>query len=217
MSTSVFSGIAAWESTDFSRDSGGDTRYARGLWVSGDFFRVLGVRALRGRVLTAEDDHRGCGLPGAVISYGFWQQEFGGGPVLGRKLMLNDKPVEVIGITPANFFGVDVGRSFDVAVPICSQPFLETKSMLDSSTKWWLSVIGRLDPSWSVQREAAHLGTISPGIFAATLRPDYPVESVKDYLAMKLTASRRRRACRCSAINTPTRCGFYWGSPGWCY
>ena len=51
------------------------------------------------------------GPPGAVISYGFWQQEFGGGPALGRKLMLNDKPVEVIGITPANFFGVDVGRA----------------------------------------------------------------------------------------------------------
>ena len=183
-----FSGIAAWRDTGFSRDSGGDARWVNGLWVSGDFFHVLGVRPIQGRVFTSEDDRRGCGLPGAVISYGFWQQEFGGGPALGRKLMLNDKPVEVIGITPANFFGVAVGRDFDVAVPICSQPFLETRNRLDASTKWWLSVIGRLDPGWSVQQVAAHLGAISPGIFAATLRPDYPVESVKDYLAMKLTA-----------------------------
>ena len=183
-----FSEIAAWSDTCFSRDSGGDARFARGLWVSGDFFRVLGVRPTQGRVFTAEDDRRGCGLPGAVISYGFWQQEFGGGPALGRKLMLNDKPVEVIGITPANFFGVDVGRSFDVAVPVCSEPMLETKNRLDASTIWWLSVIGRRDPSWPVERVAAHLGAASPAIFAATLRPDYPVESVKDYLAMKLTA-----------------------------
>ncbi len=184
-----FSGIAAWTDTFFSRDSGGDTRFANGLWVSGNFFRVLGVRPIQGRVFTAEDDRRGCGLPGAVISYGFWQQEYGGGPALGRKLMLNDKPVEVIGVTPASFFGVDVGRSFDVAVPVCSQPFLETRNRLNSSTKWWLSLIGRLDPSWPVERVAAHLGAVSPAIFAATLRPDYPVESVKDYLAMKLTAA----------------------------
>jgi putative ABC transport system permease protein len=184
-----FSEIAAWRDTGFSRDSGGDARFAKGLWVSGNFFRVLGVRPIQGRVFTAEDDRHGCGLPGAVISYGFWQQEYGGGPALGRKLMLNDKPVEVIGVTPANFFGVDVGRSFDIAVPVCSQPFLETRNRLDASTQWWLSVIGRRDPSWPVERVAAHLGAASPAIFAATLRPDYPVESVKDYLAMKLTAA----------------------------
>src|ERR1700733_3608694 len=184
-----FSGIAAWRDTDFSRDSGGDARFVKGLWVSGDFFRVLGIRPIRGRLFTSEDDRRGCGLPGAVISYGFWQQEFGGGPALGRKLMLNDKPIEVIGVTPASFFGVAVGRSFDVAVPVCSQPFLETRNWLDSSTQWWLSVIGRLDPSWPVERVAARLGAASPAIFAATLRPDYPLESVKDYLAMKLTAA----------------------------
>src|SRR5271156_6693658 len=184
-----FSEIAAWTDTFFSRDSGGDTRFAKGMWVSGDFFRMLGVRPIQGRVFTAEDDRPGCGLPGAVISYGFWQQEYGGGPARGRKLMLNDKPVEVIGVTPGSFFGVDVGRSFDVAVPVCSQPFLDTTNRLNSSTKWWLSVIGRLDPSWPVERVAAHLGAVSPAIFAATLRPDYPVESVKDYLAMKLTAA----------------------------
>jgi predicted permease len=183
-----FSGIAAWRDVGFSRDAGGDARFVNGLYVSGEFFRVLGVKPLAGRVFTAEDDRPGCGLPGAVISYGFWQQEFGGGPALGEKLRLNDKSVEVIGITPANFFGVTVGRNFDVAVPVCAQPYLEPRNLLNTSTKWWLSIIGRLDPAWSVQQVAARLGAISPDIFASTLRADYPPESVKDYLAMKLTA-----------------------------
>jgi putative ABC transport system permease protein len=183
-----FSGIAAWRDVDFSRDSGGDARFVNGLYVSGEFFRVLGVRPVAGRVFTAEDDRPGCGLPGAVISYGFWQQKFGGRPALGQKLKLNDKPVEVIGITPANFFGVAVGSNFDVAVPICAQPYLDSTNRLNSSTKWWLSIIGRLDPRWSVRQVAAHLEATSPGIFATTLRPDYPPESVKDYLVMKLTA-----------------------------
>jgi predicted permease len=183
-----FSGIAAWRDVDFSRDSGGDARFANGLYVSGDFFSVLGIQPIAGRLFTAEDDRPGCGLPGAVISYGFWQQEFGGRPALGQKLRLNNKSVEVIGITPANFFGVAVGSDFDVAVPICAQPYLETTNRLQSSTKWWLSVIGRLDPKSSVDQVAAHLKTMSPGIFASTIRADYPPESVKDYLAMKLTA-----------------------------
>jgi putative ABC transport system permease protein len=183
-----FSGIAAWRDTRFSRDSGGDARFVNGLYTSGEFFSVLGISPIAGRLFNAEDDRRGCGPPGAVISYNFWQQEFGGKQALGQKLTLNDKPVEIIGITPANFFGVAVGRTFDIAVPICSEPYLETTDRLNSSTKWWLSIIGRLDPKSSVQQLAAHLGVASAGIFASTLRSDYPPESVKDYLAMKLTA-----------------------------
>jgi len=183
-----FSGIASWRDVEFSRDSGGDVRSVNGLYVSGEFFQMLGVHPVVGRVFTAEDDRPGCGLPGAIISDGFWHREFGGNPALGQMLRLNDKPVEIIGITPANFFGVAVGSNFDVAVPICSQPSLETTDLLNRSTKWWLSVIGRVDPQWSLDRVATRLGAVSPGIFASTVRADYPRESVKDYLAMKLTA-----------------------------
>ena len=184
-----FSGIAAWRDVDFSRDSGGDAHYVNGLYVSGDFFNVLGVKSAAGRVFTAADDHLGCGLPGAVISYGFSQREFGGSPALGQKVRLNDKFVEVIGVTPANFFGVAVGSSFDVAVPICSQPYLEPRNLLNTSTKWWVSVIGRIDPSWSVQKVAAHLGAASPGIFASTIRADYVGSSRVDLQACKLEYS----------------------------
>src|SRR6266480_6588068 len=108
----VFSGVLAWGSNSFGLSPGGEVRLAQGLFVSGDFFHVLGVRPLLGRVFTAADDRRGCGLPGAVVSYAFWQRELGGDPSpIGRKLTLNYHPVEIIGVTPPGFFGLEVGRS----------------------------------------------------------------------------------------------------------
>ena len=55
----------------------------------------------------------------AVLSYGFWQREFGGdASVIGRSIALDGHPFTVIGVTPRDFFGVQVGRTFDVAVPL---------------------------------------------------------------------------------------------------
>ena len=211
-----FSGIAAWRDVTFSRDSGGDARFLNGLYVSGEFFHVLGINPVRGRLFTAEDDRHGCGLPGAVISYGFWQQEFGGRPALGQKLRLNDKPVEIIGITPQNFFGVAVGSNFDVAVPICAQPFLDTRSLLDSSTKWWLSVIGRLDPAWSLQRAAAHLSSRLARHFCVNAAAGLS-RGEREGLPRD-EADRRAflpQACPCCAKRIPIRCDFCSGSPDW--
>src|SRR5436190_14934026 len=76
----VFEGAFAWSSTRFNLAQGGETRPVDGVYVSGDYFGVLGVPALIGRTLTAADDVRGGGKDGpvATISYAFWQREFGG-------------------------------------------------------------------------------------------------------------------------------------------
>ncbi len=179
----VFSGVLAWGSNSF-----GDARLAQGLFVSGDFFHVLGVRPLMGRVFTTSDDRRGCGLPGAVVSYAFWQRELGGDPsAIGHKLTLNYHPVEIIGVTPPGFFGLEVGSSYDVAVPICSQAVLWSEgTWLDEGTVWWLNVMGRLKPGSTPEKANAQLAVISPGIFQATLPSNYPGENVKDYLKFKL-------------------------------
>src|ERR1017187_10081169 len=76
----AFSRIFAWSATKFNLATGGEARYAEGLFVSGDFFRVLGVRPLLGRTLVADDDRLGCGSPAAVISSAFWQRELAGNP-----------------------------------------------------------------------------------------------------------------------------------------
>src|SRR5258708_98584 len=68
-SQDAFSGVLAWGNNEFNLAPGGEVRLARGLFVSGDFFRVLGVVALKGRVLAAADDRRGCGVAGSGITY----------------------------------------------------------------------------------------------------------------------------------------------------
>ena len=78
--TEPFSATIAWSATRFNLAQGGEARYAEGQYVSGDFFRVLGVQPWIGRTFTAEDDRAGCGTPGAVVSYAFWQRELGGDP-----------------------------------------------------------------------------------------------------------------------------------------
>ncbi|MGC2741715.1 MAG: ABC transporter permease, partial [Candidatus Angelobacter sp.] len=192
----AFSGVFAWGIADFNLATGGEAHPVHGLWVSGDFFRVLGVRPVMGRLLTASDDQHGCGLPAAVISYPFWQREYGGASsAVGSTLKIHNQQVEVVGVTPASFFGIDVGRSFDVAVPLCAEPLIaeplvkRESSIFNRRDGWWLAAIGRLKPGWSLEKATNQLESISPGIFEATLPPTYDPEQVKTYRAAKLGAS----------------------------
>src|SRR5208282_4570714 len=106
-----FSGTFAWASETLNITASGESRQIGGLWVSGDFFQVLGIKPALGRMLTGEADRRGCGDgPGAVISYGFWRQEFAGDTsIIGRRITIGEHSVEIIGVTPPGFFGLEVG------------------------------------------------------------------------------------------------------------
>jgi len=183
-----FAGVLAWGRSDLNMAQGGEVRLAKALWVSGDYFNVLGVRPELGRLLSASDDQRGCSAPGVVISHSFWQREYGGDRnVVGRKLTLSDKPFDIIGVTPASFFGLEVGRTFDVALPICADGVIAgANSRLDSGFNWWLMVTGRLKPGWTTTQATAQLQSISPALFQQTLPPNYPAVSVSKYLGSKL-------------------------------
>jgi putative ABC transport system permease protein len=187
----AFSGIFAWGDTRFNLAAGGEARYAEGLWVSGDYFRTLGVQPLVGRTITNEDDRPGCGSPGAVISYPFWQREFAGeAQAIGKTISLDGHPVEIVGIAPAGFFGVEVGKSFDVAVPTCAEPWINGEnSHTAKRNHWWLAIIGRLKPGWTVAGAAAQARTVSPAVFESTVPPNYRPDAAKYYAQYKLTAN----------------------------
>src|SRR4029079_16689266 len=108
--------------------------------------------------------------------------------VIGRELTLADHSFQIIGVTPANFFGMEVGRSFDLALPICANPLIRGNSRMLSGTMWWLTVTGRLKAGWSLEKATAQLQAISPGLFEAALPANYPPSSVRDYLESRLLA-----------------------------
>ncbi len=185
-----FSHIFAWGTTGWNLKTGGEALYARGTWVSGDYFNTLGVPALLGRVLNPSDDVRGCGAPGAVISYAFWQRQYGGDAnIVGRKITLDGHPFEIVGVTPANFYGVEVGRSYDIAVPLCAEQLVNGEnSIMDMKHGWWLAMMGRLKPGWSFDRATAQLKAISVPTLEATVPPVYPPDAVKHYMEYRFEA-----------------------------
>ncbi len=187
----AFSGVFAWGTDALNLSSGGEARYAQTLWVSGDFFRVLGVQPVLGRVFGADNDRKGCGAPGAVISYSFWRRAFGSEPgAVGRTLTLEGQPIEIIGVTPASFFGVEVGRNFDVAVPLCAEPLIKgERSNLEVRNAWWLAAMGRLKMGWTAEKASAQMAAISRGAFEATIPPVYDTWMAKNYSEFKLYAT----------------------------
>jgi len=185
-----FAQIAVWSNDRFNLATGGEVRYAKGIRVSGDFFSVLGVRPILGRLLGPEDDQPGCALGGANISYSFWQRNFGGDPaIVGKRLTLDNNSFEIVGVTPPNFNGISVGDTYDVAVPICVEPIMNPRNnRLPERASWWLASIGRLKPGWTVARANAQIAAVTPAILQETIPPIYDADGVKHYLAYKLGA-----------------------------
>ena len=182
----------AWSADRFNLANGGQARFAEGLYVSGNFFQLLGVNAVIGRTFNADDDSATCGGTGAVISYAFWQREFGGDPgILNRAVSLNGHVLPIIGVTPATFFGVEVGNRYDVAIPLCADRVMaeDHKGRIPVRSDWWISMMGRLKPGWTPERATAQLHAISPGLMRETLPPSYKPAQAKRYLANKIGAA----------------------------
>ena len=189
----AFSSMLAWAPMRLNLASGGEIRYAQAIFVSGNFFEMLGVSAARGRLLATADDQRGCNSRAAVISHAFWQREYGGNPaIVGRPIRLENHALDIVGVAPEGFYGVEVGRMFDVAVPICSGAELGGDSgMLDDNFICWLSTMGRLRPGWSVERATAYLQTISPTLFRETASPRLDPEQIEASEKFRLEAVPR--------------------------
>ncbi len=187
----LFEGATAFSGGPFDLASGGQARPVYGLYASGGFFDVLGVPAILGRTFTANDDRRGGGPDGAVtvISHRFWQNHFGGAAdVIGKSITLSRVPFTIIGVTPAGFFGPEVGEAFDVIVPIGTEPLIRgAGSGLDGRSFWWLEIMARLKPGQTVEEANTALRAIQPRIREATLPDGWRPADLANYLSGKLT------------------------------
>src|SRR5438552_8296107 len=193
-----FAEIAVWSDQRFNLATGGEVRKAKGIHVSGDFFHVLGVEPILGRLLGPADDQPGCGISGANISYAFWQRNFVGDPsVIGKRLTLDGNSFQVIGVTPPGFNGISIGDTFDVAVPICVEPILSPRNnRLTRRHAWWLATIGRLKPGWTMTRANAQILAVTPAILQETIpRSEEHTSELQspDHLVCRLLLEKKKK------------------------
>jgi predicted permease len=186
----AFSTIFAWRTNHVRIGQGIDERKADALWFTGEGFNTLGISPVKGRFFSPEEDKPGCGMPGAVISYAFWQSYFGGqDSAIGSTILIERKPTRVLGVTPAGFLGLEIGRTFDFALPLCSTPaYHDDLPFFTRPDYFFLTVIGRLKFGWTLARASAQLESVSPGIIAATTPTGYSNAFLDIYKRYQLAA-----------------------------
>ena len=143
--------------------------------VSGNIFDALGVRPLLGRALMPADDVSG-GTPVAVISEGYWEARFGRTETaLGKVIRLNGQPVTVVGILPARFTGLEMGKQIAVYVPLTAQPLVmpraqnSSTSLLNNPQSWWVQAMVRLRPDIPEARAQAEMDAVLRSAAKATV------------------------------------------------
>lgn len=125
--------------------------------VSGNYFRVLGVEPVAGRMISPEDDATPGQHPVAVISYRLWKSRFDKRErTIGSKLQFGNHVFEIIGVAPAPFFGVEVGKMVDVWTPISMAP----AGNLTNDHMFWLLFMGRVHPGVTIAQAAAPMQSL---------------------------------------------------------
>jgi predicted permease len=193
----TFDGALAWSSLRFNLAQGGEMQPVSGMFVTGEFFTTLGVPAIIGRTFTAADDVRGGGADGAVavISYGFWQSHFGGAAAaIGASLVIERVPYTVVGVTPPAFYGPEVGKAFDVAVPLNTDPLIRGKdTTLDNPTNFFANIMVRLKPDQSLGAGSSALKSLQPQIRTVTMPPNllprFQAEFLREPLSLQSAAT----------------------------
>src|SRR5580704_1821001 len=180
---SVLSGLMIYrpQPVNFSLGAGNNVRMW-GYEVSGNYFDVLGVRAARGRMLTADDDRVRGGHPVAVISWNCWQQRFAGDPLIaGKTAKLNGMNYNILGVAPREFIGTEMIYTPEIFVPIAMADQIEGgASWVDQRSDFNLFAIGRLKPGVGVPQAQAGLDSI-----AVDLGREYP--KVNDGMHIELS------------------------------
>ena len=167
----ALSGLFAHQILPMNLGRGEKPERVRGSVVSGNYFDVLGVKALIGRTFAPEEDRTPNSHPVAVIGYGLWQRRFGSDTqVIGQKITLNEHDFTIIGVTPADFASPFAGDAIDVWTPVMMKDYVARPhfSLTDRSSRW-LMVMGRLKPGATVQQGRAGIAAI-----ARQLEESYP-------------------------------------------
>ncbi len=162
----IFAGLFARRPIAMNVGVDGQTERVPGELVTGTYFRVLGVRAAVGRLITDEDDKlRGDGYV-AVLGYNYWRTRFGGDPrVVGRSIVINNHTLTIVGVSQAGFDGLDIGAVASVRVPMMLKAQMTPNwDDLDNRRQRWVNVFARLKPGVTRERALAVLQPFFHGL-----------------------------------------------------
>jgi predicted permease len=136
-----------------------------GQLVSGNYFALLGVSPIVGRSIGPDDDRVPNGHPVAMLSHGYWERRFArDGSIIGRTIRLSGTPFTIVGVTPREFFGVDVGTAPDVFMPLMMQPTVMPayENLLENPIvqRTWVQVIARTNAGIAPEQAAAPMDAV---------------------------------------------------------
>jgi putative ABC transport system permease protein len=174
----MFQGVFAWSERTLHTTWGREPEATSILLVTGGYHDTLGLRPAAGRLLGQADVGRTAGdaRAVAVLSHDAWQRRYGGDrTIIGRTLRIEGQPFTIVGVTPPGFFGVAVGASPDVTIPVTMLPRLrgDDEDVLTHAGMSWLNVMGRLRPGWSVAQADAAFQPVWTQALAATVSPTW--------------------------------------------
>ncbi len=149
-----FTGIAACGFAQFSLTGKGKPKRVWAMLASANYFDVLGVRPILGRVFQPAEDGTPGGVPVAVISYRLWQTHFGANPnIAGQSIEINKHPYTIVGVTPAEFQGSQTGVRTDIWAPLMMEAQLNPLGdLLHDHHQFWLLAFGRLKPGVGLEK-----------------------------------------------------------------
>jgi predicted permease len=175
----AFSYVFCRRETSLSISFGGQTERIDGELVSGNYFQALGVKAAVGRVLTSEEDDRVYkGHPVVVLSYPYWVTRFAGDPgVIGQKMLVNDYPMTIVGVSAAGFNGLDPARAPQIRVPMQMKPLMTPGwDEIGDRRSQWVQMFARMKPGYTVESAKASLQPLLTQI----LRDESQQKEMKD-------------------------------------
>jgi predicted permease len=150
--------------------------------VSGNYFTMLGVKPAIGRVFNSDEDDRAyMGHPVVVLGYDYWTTRFARDPsVVGRKILVNDYAMEIVGVSAQGFAGLDPAVSPQIRVPVLMKPVMVPDwnwLHMDDRRARWVQVFGRLKPGYTVKSAAAPL----QGLFTQVRTYEVTLPAAKDW------------------------------------
>jgi predicted permease len=152
--------------------------------VSGNYFTMLGVKPAIGRVFNSkEDDQVYQGHPVVVLGYDYWVNRFARDPgVVGKKILVNNYPMTIVGVSAAGFAGLDPAQAPQIRVPVQMKPVMVpnwTWVHMDNRRARWVQVFGRLKPGHTVESAGAPL----QGLFTQIRSHEMTLPAAKDWSA----------------------------------